>query len=104
MGLFDLFQENIGIEEGLEKMKEVEGAVLLDVRSEEEYQEGHLEGSINLPINRLQTISIDKSVPIFIYCLSGARARRAEAFLSKSGYEAVNIGGINGYQGKLVRS
>ena len=68
MGLFDLFQENIGIEEGLEKMKEVEGAVLLDVRSEEEYQEGHLEGSINLPINRLPTISIDKSVPIFIYC------------------------------------
>ena len=66
MGLFDLFQENIGIEEGLEKMKEVEGAVLLDVRSEEEYQEGHLEGSINLPINRLPTISIDKSVPIFI--------------------------------------
>ena len=99
MGLFDLFQENIGIEEGLEKMKEVEGAVLLDVRSE-----GHLEGSINLPINRLPTISIDKSVPIFIYCLSGARARRAEAFLRKSGYEAVNIGGINGYQGKLVRS
>lgn len=104
MGLFDLFQENIGIEEGLEKMKEVEGAVLLDVRSEEEYQEGHLEGSINLPINRLPTISIDKSVPIFIYCLSGARARRAEAFLRKSGYEAVNFGGINGYQGKLVRS
>lgn len=46
MGLFDLFQENIGIEEGLEKMKEVEGAVLLDVRSEEEYQEGHLEGAL----------------------------------------------------------
>lgn len=103
MGLFDLFQETIGIEEGLKKMQEVEGAVLLDVRSEQEYQEGHLEGSINLPVNKLPTISLDRKTPIFIYCLSGARAKRAEAFLRKSGYDAVNIGGINGYKGTLVR-
>lgn len=103
MGLFDLFQGAVDLEEGLKKMKETKGAVLLDVRSEQEYNEGHLEGSVNLPINKLPTISIDKNRPIFIYCLSGARARRAEAFLRKSGYDALNIGGINGYKGKLVR-
>lgn len=102
MSLFDLFGEQITLEEGLKKMESVPGAVLLDVRSEQEYAQGHLEGSVNLPINRLPTITIDKNVPIFLYCLSGARARRAEAFLKKIGYDAVNIGGINGYNGKLV--
>ena len=102
MGLMDLFSNEITLKEGLEKMKEVPGAVLLDVRSEQEYKDGHIEGSINLPINRLPTISLAKDTPIFAYCFSGARSRRAAAFLKKAGYDAVNIGGINGYNGKLV--
>lgn len=40
---------------------------------------------------------------LFVYCLSGARAGRAVAFLQKTGYEAVNIGGISNYKGTLVR-
>lgn len=94
--------EMLTIEEGLQKMRETEGAVLLDVRSSEEYHEGHLEGSINLPINRIPTISLPKETPIFVYCLSGARSKRAADFLNKIGYTAINIGGIAGYNGRLV--
>lgn len=94
--------ETLIIEEGLQKLNETENAVLLDVRSTKEYHEGHLEGSLNIPINRLPTISLPKETPIFVYCLSGARSKRAADFLNKIGYTATNIGGIAGYHGRLV--
>lgn len=94
--------ETLIIEEGLQKLNETENAVLLDVRSTEEYHEGHLEGSLNIPINRLPTISLPKETPIFVYCLSGARSKRAADFLNKIGYTATNIGGIASYHGRLV--
>lgn len=94
--------ETLIIEEGLQKLNETENALLLDVRSTEEYHEGHLEGSLNIPINRLPTISLPKETPIFVYCLSGARSKRAADFLNKIGYTATNIGGIAGYHGRLV--
>ena len=94
--------ETLIIEEGLQKLNETENAVLLDVRSTEEYHEGHLEGSLNIPINRLPTISLPKETPILVYCLSGARSKRAADFLNKIGYTATNIGGIAGYHGRLV--
>lgn len=103
MGLMNLFQSAPSIEEGLEKMKEVPQAVLLDVRSEDEYKDGHIEGSINIPLNKLAAIDLPKETPIFVYCLSGGRAGRAAAFLQKAGYDAVNIGGIANYNGKLVQ-
>lgn len=102
MSLLNLFGSTLTIEEGLEKMRDIPNAVLLDVRSEQEYQEGHLEGSINLPVNRIPTISLPKENPVFVYCLSGGRAGRAVTFLNKMGYDAVNIGGIADYKGKLV--
>lgn len=103
MGLLDFFKGTPSLEEGLEKMKEVPNAVLLDVRSEQEYKDGHLEGSINMPINKIAGIDISKDTPLFVYCLSGARAGRAVAFLQKIGYDAVNLGGISNYKGTLVR-
>ena len=42
-----------------------------------------MEGSVNLPINQIPTIDISKDTPIFVYCLSGARSKRAEKFLQK---------------------
>lgn len=102
MGLFDRLQDMPNLEEGIKKVQETPGAVLLDVRSVEEYRQGHLEGSVNLPINQIPTIDISKDTPIFVYCLSGARSKRAEKFLQKNGYQAENIGGLAGYKGKLV--
>lgn len=102
MGLFDRLQDMPNLEEGIKKVQATPGAVLLDVRSVEEYRQGHLEGSVNLPINQIPTIDISKDTPIFVYCLSGARSKRAEKFLQKNGYQAENIGGLAGYKGKLV--
>ena len=103
MGLLDKFKETLTIEEGLDQFKETPGAVLIDVRSEEEYEEGHLKDSMNIPLNKLAAISLPKETPLFVYCLSGARSRRASVFLRKTGYDVINIGGIVDYSGELVR-
>lgn len=106
MGLFGLlFGENI--DEGVRRFAASAGAVLLDVRTQEEYAGGHIEGSVNVPLDRLggiaQTIP-DKDTPVFVYCLSGARSGQAVEFLRRMGYGNVkNIGGISSYHGKVVR-
>ena len=106
MSFMDLFRRTY-INEGVEQYKKEAGAVLLDVRTKEEYKEGHIEGSINVPLqtigNANQHIK-DISTPIYTYCLSGARSRQAAAALEAMGYKKViNIGGIGGYRGKIVR-
>lgn len=55
------------LQEGLELLKKEDDAVLLDVRSEEEYSGGHIDGSINIPLNRLATFSIPKERKVFVY-------------------------------------
>ena len=92
------------LKEGLELMSQTEGAVLLDVRRPEEYAEGHVEGSINVPVNLLGGWIVPEGTKkIFAYCLSGARSARAVKFLVKMGYDAVNIGGTQDYDGPLVK-
>ncbi|MFR5811129.1 MAG: rhodanese-like domain-containing protein, partial [Flavonifractor plautii] len=53
MGLFDLFARRPALSEGLEQYRNTSGAVLLDVRTPEEYRDGHLPGAKNLPLDRL---------------------------------------------------
>lgn len=92
------------LKDGLELMKQTEGAVLLDVRRPEEFVEGHVEGSINIPVNLLASWTVPEDAKkIFVYCLSGIRAERAVKFLVKTGHEAINIGGVEGYDGPLVK-
>ena len=88
MGLFDFFK-GPDFNEGIETYKNTKDAVLLDVRTQEEYL-----------VERL----IDKAAPLFVYCLSGARSRMAVAQLQQMGYAKVtNLGGINSYRGKVER-
>ena len=49
MGLFDLFARRPALSEGLEQYRNTPGAILLDVRTPEEYRDGHLPGAKNLP-------------------------------------------------------
>lgn len=81
---------------------------LIDVRSREEYREGHIPNSINIPLDRLADISSqipDKQSKLFVYCLSGGRSQMACGHLQKLGYENVtNIGGITQWKGKVVKS
>ncbi len=104
MGLFGLLG-GADIDQGVEEWKKTPGAVLLDVRSPGEYRQGHIPGSVNVPVNEIGQISEQvpqKETPLFVYCLSGSRSSRAVRLLKQQGYTEVNnIGGINGYQGKV---
>ena len=105
MSIFNLFSRK-DIKDGVEQYRKEDRAVLLDVRTEEEFSEGHIEGSLNLPIgeiDRAATVIPDKSVPIYVYCRSGNRSARAAAYLKGNGYVSVyDIGGILSYKGKIV--
>ncbi len=57
MGLFDFLIRRPGMEEGLAQWRETPNAVLLDVRTPEEYRSGHVPGARNLPLDRLGELS-----------------------------------------------
>ena len=100
--MFSLFHHGPGLEEGLAEAEKTEDAVLLDVRTPEEYAEGHLPGSVNLPLDRIETIAIAPSRPLFVYCRSGARSARGCKALEKLGFTNVsNLGGILDYKGPV---
>ena len=74
------------------------GAMLLDVRSSEEFSGGHIEGAINIPIQelagRLDELG-DKSSPIVVYCQVGGRSVMAKRLLESNGFTQVHdLGGI----------
>lgn len=98
-----LFSKKADINDGVYKARNKSNAVLLDVRNPDEYRQGHIAGSINLPAGNISEIDCDEDMEIYVYCLSGARAARAVAYLKSQGYNAENIGGIKGYKGELVR-
>ncbi len=106
MGLFDAFRTP-DINSGVEKFRSTENAALIDVRTAEEYAQGHVPGSINIPLSEIESIGeyvSDLSAPLFVYCLSGARSGRAVSYLQSEGYSNVtNIGGIGSYGGEVER-
>ena len=104
MGIFDFFKQpdiNLGVQE----YKNAAGAVLLDVRSPQEYREGHIPGSQNVPLQQLdkvEEVTENKDTVLYVYCRSGARSRQAVSLLQAMGYTNVhNIGGIAAYSGKV---
>ena len=104
MSIFDMFRRS-DINEGLQRFQSTPGAVLLDVRTTEEYAAGHLPGSRNLPLHLLDTPGIDlpaADTPIFVYCRSGARSGQATSRMKAHGFTNVeNIGGIMNYNGPV---
>lgn len=96
------------MDEAAELMEKENGFILLDVRTKEEYESGHIPHSINLPLGDIVSSSIsilpDKSQMILVYCRSGNRSRQASEKLVKLGYTSVvEIGGINSWKGEIVR-
>ncbi len=106
MGIFDMFRSP-DINSGVQQFNSTPGAVLIDVREEDEYAQGHIPGSINIPLSRLRDVEDavdDPDTPLFVHCLSGGRSARAVAALVEMGYTAVtNIGGISAYKGKVEK-
>ena len=104
MSIFDFFKQP-DIHKGLKEYAEKENAVLLDVRTPQEYREGHIPGSKNVPLqtlDKVRSVVENKDAELFVYCYSGARSRQATVMLQHMGYTKVqNLGGIATYQGKV---
>ena len=81
-------------------------ALLLDVRTEEEWNEGHAEGARHFDLMRLmhgEAPDVPKEKPIYLYCHSGNRAGMAEAYLKKQGFaNTKNIGGLPELEGLKI--
>ena len=93
MGFFDLFKHT-DINQGVAQFQQTSNAMLVDVRTPEEYRDGHIPGSINVPLQQIEDIDLevsDMSTPLFVYCRSGARSRQATAMLQEMGMKKSTI-------------
>lgn len=82
-------------------IKNNKGVILVDVRSTQEYNEGHLNGAINIPLSELRTKAnalLKYNDLIIVYCQMGGRSEKAVKILNKIGYSQVyNLeGGLDG--------
>ena len=78
------------------RQKMEEGAIIIDVRTTEEFNRGHIEESMNIPLHTLEenlSLLEDKNQIIITCCASGMRSARAKAILKKQGYQSVYNGG-----------
>ncbi|WP_303866570.1 rhodanese-like domain-containing protein [Acetobacterium wieringae] len=96
----------ISPDEAKQQLEANKDIVLLDVREPAEYVNGHIPGSINLPLSQVQRVEElvpEKNTTIFVYCLSGGRSQGAASQMVKMGYQNVyNLGGINGWRYETV--
>ncbi|MCG8306863.1 MAG: rhodanese-like domain-containing protein [Cytophagales bacterium] len=97
MGILSIF----GIKSRAQQVQEAmeEGAVIVDVRTPQEYKEGHISNSLNIPVQqieaRISTLK-KKNKTVIVCCKSGGRAARAKAILQKNGVKAINGGSWGG--------
>lgn len=82
--------------------------IILDVRTEEEYASGHIEGAVLIPdyeiAERAEAEFPDKDMPILVYCRSGNRSKRASEVLASLGYTSVmEFGGISTWEYGIVQ-
>lgn len=88
-------------QEEAKEMMDAGDAVVLDVREQSEYDEGHIPGAVLLPVGSIDEDTADavipeKSATVLVYCRSGNRSKTAAAALAELGYTDVyEFGGIN---------
>jgi NADPH-dependent 2,4-dienoyl-CoA reductase/sulfur reductase-like enzyme/peroxiredoxin family protein/rhodanese-related sulfurtransferase/TusA-related sulfurtransferase len=72
-----------------------QGARLLDVRTPEEYERGHLDGAVNMPLDEIRTHihELDRKHPLIVYCQVGLRGYLAERILKQNGFSVQNLTG-----------
>lgn len=76
-----------------------EGTVLLDVREDDEWAAGHVEGAVHVPMNQLpQRLQFDPGpltpdAPLLVVCKVGGRSAQVVAWLVRQGYDATNLTG-----------
>lgn len=71
--------------------------IIIDVRTKEEYDEGHIKDAINIPYDEIdENTNLDKDKTIFVYCRSGARSSNAYNTLKNLGYTVYDLGALSG--------
>lgn len=82
--------ENIDYQNLKNILKDNPDAILIDVRSKQEYNEEHLENSLNIPLfelgNKIEEIIPNKEKIIIVYCQSGMRSKKGIGILKQKGY------------------
>lgn len=77
----------------LDKILEKNNYIIVDVRTKEEYSEGHVSGAINIPYDEIdENVNLDKNKDILVYCRSGARSSIANNILTNLGYKVYDLG------------
>ena len=102
MGLFGLFGGNKTSEKVADLLKD--GALIVDVRTPQEYQAGHITESVNIPLNLIPNKVNElkrKNKPIVTCCRSGARSGMAADQLRKAGITVENGGPWNSVQAMM---
>lgn len=96
-------------EEAKEMMAKDDGHIIVDVRRQDEYDEGHIPGAVLVP-NESITDKQPKELPdlnqiILVYCRTGRRSKEASQKLADIGYTNIyEFGGINTWTGEIVKS
>ncbi len=87
--------------------KQTPNAQLFDVRTPNEFAQGHLPGAKNVPLDQISTLPDmvpDKATPLFLYCRSGRRSGMACKYMQQQGYTNVtNMGGILDWKGDVEK-
>ena len=89
---------NLSLDQFASKVEAYPPVCLVDVRTPEEFSEGHIMGAVNydwydsLFVDNISA-AYDKSAPLYVYCRSGKRASEASAALAKAGFEVYNLEG-----------
>jgi rhodanese-related sulfurtransferase len=100
---------NLTQEDWISQFEADDNAVMLDVRSEDECDQGIIEGSINIDFHKGQEFidavaALDKNKNYYIYCRSGARSGKTCELMNELGFENVYnlLGGILEWNGEIV--
>ena len=103
----ELSYQTISSDEAKKMMDEDSAVVILDVRTKDDFDTGHIEGAILIPDDKIEEkaeeILTDKSAVILVYCRSGRRSALASASLAQLGYTNVyDFGGIIDWKYDIV--
>jgi phage shock protein E len=98
---------NITPEQAKKRLESEKDIILLDVRTKEEFETGHIKDAVLVPVDNLKDESgkvlMNKEAPIFVYCRSGNRSVTAANILIEQGYKNVyNLGGIINWPYEVV--
>ncbi|MEL7647874.1 MAG: rhodanese-like domain-containing protein [Sedimentibacter sp.] len=99
--------KKIGAEEA-KKIMDSEEVIVLDVRTQDEYDQGHIPGSVLLPVDEISAKAVqvlsERDAKILVYCRSGNRSAAAARTLIDMGYTNVyDFGGINDWPYETVK-